>query len=190
MSKVQLQGNASGTGIFTIASPNSNTDRTLTLPDSSGTLLNNSTTIAKSLMPSGTVLQVVNSESSTNTSWTGTNIYLGLQAAITPTSASSRIFAIVTIQCSTSGTGRLQFYFKYNTTSGDNSGTQAGDMYVAQPNAASTNNLMCASVNAVFTAGTTSTLYVKLCSTKHDGGTGYINNIGNSVILTIMEIAP
>lgn len=38
MSKVQLQGNASGTGIFTIASPNSNTDRTLTLPDSSGTL--------------------------------------------------------------------------------------------------------------------------------------------------------
>jgi hypothetical protein len=40
MSKVQLQGNASGTGIFTIASPNSNTDRTLTLPDNSGTLIN------------------------------------------------------------------------------------------------------------------------------------------------------
>lgn len=39
MSKVQLQGNASGTGIFTIASPNSNTDRTLTLPDDTGTLL-------------------------------------------------------------------------------------------------------------------------------------------------------
>lgn len=38
MSKVQLQGNASGTGIFTIASPNSNTDRTLTLPDAAGTL--------------------------------------------------------------------------------------------------------------------------------------------------------
>ena len=39
MSKVQLQGNASGTGVFTIASPNSNTDRTLTLPDNSGTVL-------------------------------------------------------------------------------------------------------------------------------------------------------
>jgi len=38
MSKVQLAGNASGTGIFTIASPNSNTDRTLTLPDATGTL--------------------------------------------------------------------------------------------------------------------------------------------------------
>ena len=40
MSKVSLAGNASGTGIFTIASPNSNTDRTQTLPDSSGTLIN------------------------------------------------------------------------------------------------------------------------------------------------------
>jgi hypothetical protein len=33
MSKVVIQGNASGTGDFTIAAPNSNTDRTLTLPD-------------------------------------------------------------------------------------------------------------------------------------------------------------
>lgn len=39
MSKVQLAGNVSGTGIFTIASPNSNIDRTLTLPDNTGTLL-------------------------------------------------------------------------------------------------------------------------------------------------------
>jgi hypothetical protein len=39
MSKVSLAGNASGTGIFTIASPNSNTDRTLTLPDNTGTLV-------------------------------------------------------------------------------------------------------------------------------------------------------
>ena len=39
MSKVALSGNASGTGTFTIASPNSNTDRTLTLPDATGTML-------------------------------------------------------------------------------------------------------------------------------------------------------
>lgn len=38
MSKVALSGNASGTGTFTIASPNSNTDRTLNLPDASGTV--------------------------------------------------------------------------------------------------------------------------------------------------------
>jgi hypothetical protein len=39
MSKISLSGNASGTGTFTIASPNSNTDRTLTLPDNTGTLV-------------------------------------------------------------------------------------------------------------------------------------------------------
>lgn len=43
MSKVALSGNASGTGTFTIASPNSNTDRTLNLPDSSGTILTTAT---------------------------------------------------------------------------------------------------------------------------------------------------
>lgn len=39
MSKISLSPNASGTGTFTIASPNSNTDRTLTLPDSTGTVV-------------------------------------------------------------------------------------------------------------------------------------------------------
>jgi hypothetical protein len=38
MSRIALSGNLSGTGTFTIASPNSNSDRTLTLPDNSGTV--------------------------------------------------------------------------------------------------------------------------------------------------------
>jgi len=39
MSKINLTPNASGTGVFTIASPNSNTDRTLNLPEESGTVI-------------------------------------------------------------------------------------------------------------------------------------------------------
>ena len=39
MSKISLTPNAAGTGTFTIASPNSNTNRTLTLPDADGALL-------------------------------------------------------------------------------------------------------------------------------------------------------
>ena len=39
MSLVKIQGNASGTGEFTIAAPNSNTNRTLTLPDATGTVV-------------------------------------------------------------------------------------------------------------------------------------------------------
>jgi len=39
MSNITLSANAGGSGIFTIASPNSNTNRTLTLPDETGTFL-------------------------------------------------------------------------------------------------------------------------------------------------------
>jgi hypothetical protein len=51
MSKVQLAGNVSGTGIFTIASPNSNTDRTLTLPDNTGTVLTTASTLTQNNGP-------------------------------------------------------------------------------------------------------------------------------------------
>jgi len=39
LSKISLQPNASGTGTFTLAAPDSNTNRTLTLPDEAGTAL-------------------------------------------------------------------------------------------------------------------------------------------------------
>jgi hypothetical protein len=47
MSNIALSGNASGTGTFTIASPNSNSDRTLNLPDSAGTLATAESTLAQ-----------------------------------------------------------------------------------------------------------------------------------------------
>jgi hypothetical protein len=46
MSKVSITGNASGSGTFTIAAPNSNTDRTLTLPDEAGTVMTSATSAA------------------------------------------------------------------------------------------------------------------------------------------------
>jgi len=52
MSSIKLESNASGTGIFTIASPNSNTNRTLTLPDATGTI---NTSGAVNEVPVGTV---------------------------------------------------------------------------------------------------------------------------------------
>jgi len=47
VSLVKVQGNASGTGIFTVAAPNSNTDRTLTLPDSTGTIATAESTLSQ-----------------------------------------------------------------------------------------------------------------------------------------------
>ena len=44
MSQVTLQGNPSGTGVFTVAAPNSNTNRTLNLPDAAGDFVLNTAT--------------------------------------------------------------------------------------------------------------------------------------------------
>ena len=46
MSKIALTPNASGTGTFTLASPNSNTNRTITLPDVAGELLTSDSSLA------------------------------------------------------------------------------------------------------------------------------------------------
>ena len=40
MAKVKIQGHASGSGVITVTAPNTSTDRTITLPDATGTLLN------------------------------------------------------------------------------------------------------------------------------------------------------
>jgi hypothetical protein len=54
LSKISLSGNASGTGTFTIASPNGNTDRTLTLPDNTGTVVSTGSTavVSQAMMAS------------------------------------------------------------------------------------------------------------------------------------------
>ena len=47
MAKVKIQGNASGTGVLTVTAPNTSTDRTITLPDSTGTLVDDTTAVTK-----------------------------------------------------------------------------------------------------------------------------------------------
>ncbi len=45
MSKVKITGNSSGTGVFTIAAPGTNNPRTITLPDSTGTILDENSSL-------------------------------------------------------------------------------------------------------------------------------------------------
>lgn len=98
MSLVKIQGNASGTGIFTVAAPNSNTNRTLDLPDASGTILTSaSQSVPKGALPAGTVLQVVSTTiapsftSTTSTSYVNSGLSLG----ITLLSSSSDVMVFV-----------------------------------------------------------------------------------------------
>ena len=111
MSKIALSGSPTGTGVFTIESPSSNTSRTLTLPDEAGTVLtsvsglpagNITGSVPTSAMPAGSVLQVVQnlnrgysgSSKSTLLATTSNTFANILTASITTVSTNSKILII------------------------------------------------------------------------------------------------
>ena len=99
MSKVKIQGNASGTGVLTIEAPNTNTDRSLTLPDGAGEiLLANGDGSNLTGITTGKLLQVVQGTYNTQTNITSTTLQtLGLSASITPSSTSNKIKVTLTL---------------------------------------------------------------------------------------------
>jgi hypothetical protein len=54
MSRIALTPNASGTGTLTIAAPSTNADRTLTLPDATGTILSSAAIASQAQAEAGT----------------------------------------------------------------------------------------------------------------------------------------
>ena len=114
MSKIALSPNASGTGTFTIAAPDSNTNRTLTLPDAAGEL--------ETLQRAGNVLQVLSVTKTDTASFTSvnTNAFVdspGMSVTITPTSATSKILIMYTAAVSNSSTATVHVRLLRNTTS-------------------------------------------------------------------------
>ena len=86
MSNIAIQGAATGTGVFTLASPATNTNRTLTLPDEAGTVLT-SAGVPTSAMPAGSVIQTVSTVDTSfpvSTATTFTEISSNWRLAITP----------------------------------------------------------------------------------------------------------
>jgi hypothetical protein len=109
MSKVAIQGAATGTGVFTLASPATNTDRTLTLPDEAGTVLTTAG-VPASAMPAGSVIQVVSANDSANTITSSTSfVNTGLTVTITPTSSTSKIYVVATGGLDNSNTGNYGY---------------------------------------------------------------------------------
>jgi hypothetical protein len=109
MSQVTLQGNASGTGIFTIAAPNSNTNRTLNLPDAGGAVI-------VGTQPAGDIVGTTATQTLTNkTLSTGTAITAGTinGATIGATTASTGSFTSLT------DSGNLAFTGTGNRITGD-----------------------------------------------------------------------
>jgi len=194
MSKISLEPNASGTGVFTIASPNINTDRTLNLPDESGTIITTAG-VPYSALPTGSVLQVVRATDSTHRVTSSSSfVDSGLSITITPTSASSVVIVIANIVgqsfCVTSGAsnrGWIQI-----TDSANTAVSGAEGVYYGMEAVSGSSQYAFGAITAIGYSqpSTTSAVTYKLIYHRHASSTEFLlNNTVNPAQLYAIEVA-
>ena len=205
MSNIVLQPNSSGTGSITIATPNTNTDRTLNIPDVAGNLVTtgDSATVtdammhgslnlsAKTLtMPTGHVIQQVVKTSGTvititnNASLTA----FGLSQSFTPKFANSTIFIVANIAAEHYGshTDRgLRFEFRKNSSQ------IRYWPYIDYHSADGSQNISTQTLLHSESAGSTSarTYEVRFCASSGSNTSSRVNNYNGPSNMVITEIA-
>jgi hypothetical protein len=127
MSKVAIKGAATGTGVFTLESPATNTDRTLVLPDEAGTVLTTAG-VPASAMPAGSVLQIAKGESTTQVSFSTIYTYYVLYSFnVTAVGDNSRyVFNTYQHAYHTTSTGATRANLGYSVTIGGTTTRLAG----------------------------------------------------------------
>jgi hypothetical protein len=215
MSKIALTPSATGTGVFTISSPATNTDRTLTLPDEAGTVLTSASslasanltgTVASGRMPAGSVLQVVSAtKTDTFTTTSGTFVDItGLSVSITPTSSSSKILITGTVCWGSSDTVPYLMAMRLMRDStaiciADTAGSRSR-LTIGAQGIYDTDNTVFAPLNFLDSPSTTSSTTYKIQGQSEIGRTLYINRGAESdgdlaitgrftSTITVMEIA-
>jgi hypothetical protein len=197
MSSIALQGNAGGTGVFTLASPSSSSNYTLTLPAVTGTLV---TTASP-----GTVLQVVSTTKTDTFTTTSTSFVdiTGLSVSITPSSATSKILVFVSVNGSQQYTvNRTSLRLLRDSTTVD-AGTAVGSRQAAFGGFSTSDSTIpsgTVSGNYLDSPATTSSITYKMqVNVTAGSGTAYIyrtqsyrveaGHIRMPSNITVMEIA-
>ena len=137
MSKIALTPDASGTGTFTIAAPNSNTNRTLTLPDTSGTMFNQGNilgTVSQTTeVPTGAVLEKVSNANGTCVKFADGTMICTREVDVNHTSTGAQNFtwaaafasSLLGVSIRFSPTSTLARQDRFNNCHGQSSATQA-----------------------------------------------------------------
>ena len=182
-------------GSVTLQEPAVSGSTVLSLPNVSGTLITTASSgqsIPKAALPTGSVLQVVQSVfttevSSTSSTYTDT----GLTATITPTSATSKILVLVNHNaCRKSGSADTTLGFKL---------LRAGsvvaniDQYVAWTGSTASSSVGSSNLNYLDSPATTSaTIYKTQLANLNAVGTVFLNTTNTfapTSTITLMEIA-
>jgi hypothetical protein len=182
MSLLAVQGGATGTGTVTLLAPVTNTDRTITLPDATGTVaLQGGAGVGK-------VLQVVQGTTATQTSTTSNSFQsTGLTASITPSSASNKVLVIATSTFVGSIlTDVITAIYRGDTSTGTNvSGSNLSTKYNSQAseNASVTNQYLDSP------STTSSQTYTFAFKSSTSGQTATAQSASITAVMILMEIA-
>ena len=193
MSNIAIQGGATGTGVFTLASPATNTNRTLTLPDEAGTI--------DTLQRAGNVLQVVNVQ--TGAVATGTTT-IAFDDTIPQSSEGTEFITLAITPTSSTSKLRIDFSVVLNHTVGTAilNACLFQDAIVNALAAASSQNVnsggpMIVAGSYYMTAGTTSSTTFKIRCGSPTAGTVTLNGVNgvrfyagvSNSFITIIEVA-
>jgi hypothetical protein len=183
MSKVAIEGNALGSGTFTIASPNTSTNRTLTLPDNTGTIITTGSTFAGT----GPAFRAYLSANQTVTNITNTKVQLDTE-----------VFDTANCFDSTTNyrfTPNVAGYYQFNVTQGAQAASALSYNYIQiYKNGAQDSIAIYDTYDGTFSFGSLSTLiymngttdYVELYAQLN--GTGTLTVVGlNSSLGTYMS---
>ena len=180
MSKIALEGNASGTGTLTIAAPNTSTNRTITLPDATGELaLQFGNGVGK-------ILQVVRATDSTTRTTTSTSfVDANISVTITPKKNDSAVLLLWVTQVRYAST---DFIIMRIADSSNNAISGAESM--SSGDIAASNTAANPSILAGFaTPGTTSAVTFKGRFASNGGGLASILNATCTGQLYALEVA-
>jgi hypothetical protein len=197
---------SSGGGSVTLQEAVTASNLTITVPAVTGTMLTSASSVTRSQLPTGTVLQVVSATKTDNASYslaTGSLTDVsGLSVTITPTSATSKFLVIFTVHlgCSFSATSNPYVVLDRNGTNillGDSTGSRTRASATAGFMAVSDYTLASVSQNYLDSPATTSALTYKIRVGAFASRTFFLNRTnvdnaeGNTATssITVMEIA-
>jgi hypothetical protein len=201
MSSIKLKHSGGNSVIIAAPSSNPASDRTLTLPgDADATLVTSQSTLdatklsgnlpalngsALTNLDAGKVLQVVNSQSSTNKSTSGDTVLALTSVTITPASTSSKILLFLTCSIHIHGihtaNGQVRLY--RGTTSGTFLGGQRGGSANG-----TANHDASFGINYLDQPNTTSATTYTLAIKRYNSNSNYVTTDSRNYAITALEI--